>query len=82
MLQGTLDSSVLDALQAIIEAQGIAAWDGFNQSGGAGQDGYDFELRVIYEGGTELYAHGYMLYPDGYDAGHAALSSYLEGLTK
>ena len=69
----------LDGLAAVIRDNGIASWDGFDKRDPNILDGYGFSLSAEFESWT-LEAHGYEKYPQNYEAGHAALSAYLDGL--
>ena len=73
---------VLVELQNIIDDNDIALWDGFSTQDTDIPDGYSFALSVNYENSTELNASGYMLEPDNYKQGHAALSEYFLALAE
>ncbi len=73
---------VLDDIASIIKEYNIAEWDGFREDAGADVlDGYSFEIDAVYENGR-IEAGGYEMYPPNYDAGHEALYSYLDELSK
>ena len=72
--------NVLVELQDIIAGNGVMLWDGFSKRDDDVLDGYSFALSINYENGEELSASGYMMEPDNYEQGHAALSEYLLAL--
>ena len=74
--------NVLVELQNIIADHDILLWNGFSERDDDILDGYSFALNINYENGTELRASGYMMEPDNYKQGHAALSEYLLALAE
>ena len=74
--------NALVELQNIIADHDIILWNGFSKRDDDILDGYSFELDINYENGAELHASGYMMEPDNYKQGHAALSEYLLALAE
>ena len=74
-----IDESVMISIAEIIEDCDLASWDGFNKHDSNVLDGYSFDLLIEYQDHS-ITAHGYMVFPNGYDDAHAALSLYLEDL--
>lgn len=61
-----LDDGFIEKLTAICNEHKVKNWNGFNKNARGVLDGSSFSLSVGYEGGGEVYAHGYMRYPRGY----------------
>jgi hypothetical protein len=81
-VEGVVDQTVMDTLEALIKNHGVLQWNGWSESNSLSSDvldGYSFKLRAKFENG-ELLAEGYEAYPETYSLGHAALSAFLEGL--
>lgn len=75
-----IDDVVLDDITKIVKENEIYKWDGFNKSDIFVSDGNGFSLSIKYSDGKEIEASGHMKYPNNYEVGHEALSSYLEKL--
>ncbi|MCL2818600.1 MAG: hypothetical protein FWD41_02590 [Actinomycetia bacterium] len=76
-VEETVDQSVLDEIEAIIQEKDIAQWDGFSQRDESIKDGYGFSFKALYGDGSTIEADGYEVYPSNYKAGHDALKTYL-----
>ena len=79
-VEKTVDLKYLDELARIIRDDGIVEWDGFDESDGAILDGGGFSLKVEYDDGKSINAHGYMKYPDDYEAVKNELDSFFKRL--
>lgn len=73
-----LDEEDAAALRALID--GLWPWNGFAGSSAYVLDGESFGLSAEFEDGTRLTASGTNAFPDGYQAGAAAIRAYFEGL--
>lgn len=78
---GPVGEEALEELSALLAAEGIFAWDGFQESEEDILDGFSFGLEAVFEGGT-LTAGGYERYPAGFEEAHAALTGYLTALAE
>ncbi len=61
----TVDGNYLGEVADIIEKYEIAKWDGFDESDNV-TDGEGFTLKVTYDDGKSIEAHGYMKFPTNY----------------
>ena len=61
-----IDDATVDALMAVIDAYGLEAWDGFNESQRYVLDGETFWLEVRLTDGTFIQARGDNVYPENY----------------
>ena len=73
-----LDEEDAAALRTLID--GLWPWNGFAGSNAYVLDGESFGLSAEFEDGTRLTASGNNAFPDGYQAGEAAIRAYFEGL--
>ena len=76
-----IDVKYLDQLANIIEKENIQAWNGFNKSESL-MDGPGFTLKIEYENGKKIEAHGYGSFPDNYDDVNITLSTFLDTITQ
>ncbi len=63
----TVDGKYLDRLADIINENEVVKWDGFDRSDNGVLDGGGFVLKITYDDGKTIEAHGYMMFPDNYD---------------
>ena len=62
-------------LRAIIDRNDIWKWHGFDESSRLLLDGDGFSLYAGFEDGTEISAHGYGLFPDGFGAASSQIDA-------
>ena len=75
----TIDRSVLDDIQEIIQKYDVKKWNGFNKSNRNILDGHSFSLFVRYDD-HKIRAHGYMKYPDNYKLFQEEIIEYFDTL--
>lgn len=75
-----LDEEDAAALRALIDECGLWSWSGFSGSSADVLDGESFSLSAGFEDGARLTASGSNAFPEGYQAGAAAIRAYFEGL--
>ena len=75
-----IDAEYLDELADIIKEENIVKWDGFDKSDDGVLDGSGFSLKIKYDDGKEINAHGYMKFPDNYNEAENRLDAFLEKL--
>ncbi len=78
-LTSTIEDIEIQELITIIKKYNLAEWNNFHQSNPDIIDGYEFNLKYIYE--KEIVnAYGYMEYPKKYKEGHAEITSFFDKL--
>ena len=70
-----VDESFVRELEAVLNAQNIGAWNGFNKTDDGVMDGNGFHLNIYMNDGTSVSASGYMKWPDGYREASAAIAA-------
>jgi hypothetical protein len=75
----TIDQSVLDDIQEIIQRYKVKKWNGFNKSDDDILDGHSFSLFIGY-GDYEIKAEGYMKYPRKYMDFQNEMQAYFDSL--
>ena len=81
-VEKAVDAKCLDELASVIKEKGVAKWDGFDKSEDGVLDGSGFSLKVEYDDGKKIDAHGYMIYPDNYDEVQDAFDEILSKLVE
>ena len=66
-------AGAVDELMSAIEALGVAAWEGFNESDYSVEDGENFHLEIRFTDGTGVSARGDNAFPDNYDEAMAEM---------
>lgn len=56
----------IDNIIKILQDNNVGSWDGFNKSDKNVLDGTSFHFKVVTKDGTDIYASGYMKYPNNY----------------
>ncbi|MCR4924183.1 MAG: hypothetical protein K5931_09285 [Lachnospiraceae bacterium] len=69
----SISAEALELLGHVIDRLNIWAWNSFHASDDMVEDGYSFELQVVYENESSINASGYELYPKDYNQGHRGL---------
>ena len=62
-----IDEKYIRKLEKIIDNNNVKSWDGFNESENGMTDGFGFTLKVEYESGEKIEAHGYAKFPDNFN---------------
>ncbi|MDF2905343.1 MAG: hypothetical protein K0R34_664 [Herbinix sp.] len=75
----TIDQSVLEDIQEIIQKYKVKKWNGFNKSDDDISDGHSFSLLVRYDD-YEIKAEGYMKYPRKYMDFQNEIQAYFDSL--
>jgi len=71
-----VDQAWVDGLNAIIRQYNMSDWDGFHGSFDGLLDGTSFSVSFDLSDGTSVYAHGYGLFPNNYNAASAEIDAY------
>ena len=79
-IEKTIDSKYLGELEQILSNNNIAEWNGFDESEDGVLDGSGFTLKIEYDDGSSINAHGYMRYPDNYDKVRDELDAFFKRL--
>ena len=61
------DPELCAGLEALVSRCGVAGWNGFHRANQYVLDGESFSLRVVYENGFMIEAHGDNSFPERYD---------------
>lgn len=79
-IEKTIDAKYLSELEQILRDNNISEWNGFDQSEDGVLDGSGFSMKIDYDDGSSISAHGYMKYPDNYDKVQDELDAFFKRL--
>lgn len=77
-----LDADETQAVLALPAQANFSLWDGFHRTNSDVLDGDSFSLTLRLADGTEIAASGNNAYPEGYQAGYAAIRDCFDPIIK
>lgn len=73
-----LDESQIEKLEKIIDDNKLKEWNNFKEQGEYVSNGEEFSIQIGYDSGENIFAYGYMEFPDNYQNVHNELIKLFE----
>ena len=79
-IEVTIDEDILNRIMDVLNKYTVVKWDGFNKSDNGVLDGDTFTFNLDYNKDINIYASGYMRWPDNYREVKEELDSIFNSL--